>query len=104
MTGASPAPHRRSAWDSAPAFNSPTPDAQGGSTRAPLPATAPTLGTIAIGALRANVGARSALARDNAPLVNGPTQRGTVNRRVAVPETKGRLLTASRFLSPRGHD
>jgi len=89
VTGASPAPHRRSAWDSAPAFNSPTPDAQGGSTRAQLPATAPTLGAIAIGALRANVGARSALARDNAPAINRPVPAWTVDRPVIVPEKEG---------------
>jgi hypothetical protein len=56
----------------------------------------------ALGAPRANVGARSALARDSAPLVNSPTPRGTVDRRVTVPETEGRLLSAFRLLSPHG--
>lgn len=45
--------------------------------------------TGALPAPRANVGARSALARDSAPMVNSPTPRGTVDRRVAVPETEG---------------
>lgn len=55
-----------------------------------------------IGAPRANVGARAALARDSAPMINSPAPRGTVDRRVTVPETEGRLLTASRLLSPHG--
>ena len=58
--------------------------------------------TLRTTAPRANVGARSALARDSAPMVNSPTRRGTVDRPVTVPETEGRLLTASRLLSPHG--
>lgn len=42
------------------------------------------------------------VARDSAPLINSPTSRGTVDRPVTVPETEGRLLTASRLLSPHG--
>ncbi len=56
------------------------------------------------GALRANVGARSALARDSAPMINSPAPAWTVDRTVTVPETEGRLLAASRLLSPRGHE
>ena len=62
----------------------------------------PSLASGAFDAPRANVGARAALARDSGPLVNSPNPRGTVDRRVTVPETEGRLLTASRLLSPHG--
>lgn len=88
--------------DQAPAFNGPAPNAQNAPRSAPQPSTAPTPRTTALGAPTANVGARSALARDSARLVNSPTPRGTVDRRVTVPETEGRLLTASRLLSPHG--
>lgn len=62
----------------------------------------PSLASGTFGAPRANVGAGSVLARDSAPLVNSPARRGTVDRPVTVPETEGRLLTASRLLSPHG--
>ena len=84
------------------AFNSPALVAPNAPTIALPFATPPTPRTTALGAPTANVGARSALARDSAPLVNSPTPGGTVDRRVTVPETEGRLLTASRLLSPHG--
>jgi hypothetical protein len=62
----------------------------------------PSLASAAFDAPGANVGARAALARDSAPMLNSPTSRGTVDRPVTVPETEGRLLTASRLLSPHG--
>ena len=90
------------AGDHAPAFSSPAPNAQNAPQCAPQPPTAQTPRTTALGAPRANVGARSALARDSAPMLNSPAPRGTVERPVTVPETEGRLLTASRLLSPHG--
>lgn len=73
--------------DHAPAFNDAAPAAQNAPTSAPPFAIAPTPDPPRLGAPSANVGARSALARDSAPLVNSPTRRGTVDRRVTVPET-----------------